>query len=124
MAVWYWWVYLCVESPISGSAGCSLTLSIPLICSDHELELISPEIHSAAAQVMREQGYSVPYTLCSSMDTPRCCMRADAIAGEGDAGAVLFDTDSLTAYVYGFNSADCDQFLGTYIRKHILSGKV
>ena len=71
---------------------------------------------------MKEHDYTVQYTLCASMDTPRCCMRADAIVNEGDITSVVFDTTYLTSYIYGFSSVDCDEFIGTYLRKHILSG--
>ena len=57
------------------------------------------------------------------MEVPRSCLRADAIANEGDLSNITFDTDSLTMFMYGFDEADSQKFLGAYMRKHILSGR-
>lgn len=102
----------------SGFTG-RLEISIPTIASDHEIEQVAPVIKKAAELVMREEDYSVNYSVAASLEVPRSCMRADAIAQESDICSVTLDTDSLTGLVYGCDRHDCAKFLSTYKRLHI-----
>ena len=107
---------------VEGGLTSRLEISIPMVASDHEIEHIAPHIHAAASEEARRLEYAVPYHIATSLEVPRACVRADAIAREYDISSVTIDTDSLTGLMFGFDKHDCQKFLSPYLRKNILAG--
>jgi pyruvate,orthophosphate dikinase len=98
----------------------NLKLMIPLISTDHEIEEIAPVIRAVAKELFDKRGKSVPYDIGTMIEVPRACLRADAIAKEGDINFVSFGTNDLTQMTYGFSRDDSDRFLPYYLQKKII----
>lgn len=90
--------------------------------TDHEMEIIAPLIRGTALVRMKQEHCMIDYTIGTSMDVPRACMRADALASEGHVSAMVFDTHSLTQLVFGFSKGEGSHFVPTYKDQHILAG--
>lgn len=60
--------------------SCSINIMIPLVSSDHEIEIIKPIIKRAADSIFKTCGFSIDYKIGCMIETPRACLRADAIA--------------------------------------------
>lgn len=100
---------------------------IPLVSSDHEITELLPVIHAAANKALTESGltdfdtstHPTAYHVTCMIETPRSCLRADAIAKSGIKG-VSFGTNDLTSLVYGFSRDDCSHFLPEYLNKRLI----
>ncbi|CAE7456161.1 ppdK, partial [Symbiodinium microadriaticum] len=121
----------------SGDASPRVQLLVPMVSTDHEIEDIAPVIKSAAAEVYvltltgkydpeySRQFFSsadevVSFVIGSSLDVPRACMRANAIAGEGDVAFLSINTDLLTELTYGMSRHDSSRLIDSYTRIGIM----
>ena len=108
-----------LDGVVQGGLSSRLEISIPTVASDHEIEQIAPIIKAAAEEVIRDADCTVCYHIAASLEVPRSCMRADAIAHEYCTSSVTIDTDHLTWLMYGCDKHDCAMFLPTYKRLNI-----
>jgi pyruvate, orthophosphate dikinase len=104
-----------VDSKLKERELSFLQIFIPMLATDHEMEEISPVIKSVAdevapphpsppsplGQVFQTRGTTVKYFVGCGLETPRGCLRAQAIAPEVDF--LCFDTDMLTQLVFGLS---------------------
>lgn len=77
-----------------------IQISIPLVCTDHELDDISRTIHAAAEQVFRVVGETIPFSLGAQLEVPRACMRAEDIVREGSISFVTFGINRLIVVLF------------------------
>ena len=100
-------------------------LMLPLVCTDHEVEVVAPVIKNAAAatvaEVAKVSGLTFTYRIGTMVEVPRACLRADAIASEGDISFVSFGTNDLTQLMFGFSRDDAGSFLPDYMERHLLA---
>mmetsp|Transcript_34424 Transcript_34424/g.75891 ORF Transcript_34424/g.75891 Transcript_34424/m.75891 type:complete len:121 (-) Transcript_34424:27-389(-) len=76
-------------------------IMIPLVCTEHEVSLITPVIMQAAEAVCRGEGsrYSLDSLGCvvgSMIELPRACIRADRIAECAHIQHISIGSDTLT----------------------------
>ena len=71
-------------------------------------------------QLFASIGDRVNFIIGSSLDVPRACLRANAIAGEGDVAFLSFNTDMLTELSYGLSRRDSTRLVESYGRIGIL----
>lgn len=97
---------------------------IPLVCSDHEIDCITPVIYKTWAAVCEEAGHSFNFLDCtigSMIEVPRACLRAEKVAVADYIDFVSIGTTNLTQLVFGVSRDDLQKFLPTYLEKHILA---
>ena len=91
-------------------------IMIPLVCTNHEIDMITPTIMSAYHTTiedldMRENGKVTGETdrlrkcidlkIGTMLETPRSCIRAQTIAASKYISFASFGTNDLTALVFG-----------------------
>jgi pyruvate,orthophosphate dikinase len=101
-------------------------IMIPFIVSDHEIDMITPIIASAASLVCNQLGNvftpdKLQLSIGAMIETPRACIRAERIAAAENMSFVSIGTNDLTQLVFGFSRDDCQQFLPHYLEKGLLS---
>jgi pyruvate,orthophosphate dikinase len=99
-------------------------LVIPMVCSDHEVDCITPVLYKTWAAVCEEAGHSVNYldvTFGSMVEVPRACLRAEKIAAADYVDFLCLGTTMLTQLVFGVSREDLQRFLPVYLEKHILA---
>ena len=89
------------------------------------MEVVAPVIKNAAAatvaEVAKASGLTFTYRIGTMIEVPRACLRADAIANEGDISFVSFGTNDLTQLMFGFSRDDSNSFLPDYMERHLLA---
>jgi pyruvate,orthophosphate dikinase len=93
-------------------------IMIPLVGLVKELRDQKAVVDRVAAEVMREQGVTVPYLVGTMIEVPRGAVTADQIATE--AQFFSFGTNDLTQLTFGFSRDDVGKFLRIYQDKKIL----
>jgi pyruvate,orthophosphate dikinase len=94
-------------------------IMIPLTAHVRELESQQETLEAAAAEVIAEQGISVPYKFGTMVETPRAALTADELAGVAEFFS--FGTNDLTQMTWGVSRDDAESgFLIEYGRRHIL----
>jgi pyruvate,orthophosphate dikinase len=94
-------------------------VEIPLVMDLTELSLLRGEAEEAAAQIIRESGVSIDYTVGTMIELPRACLMASEIAEKADFFG--FGTNDLTQTTLGFSRDDAEgKFMGDYLDKKIL----
>jgi pyruvate,orthophosphate dikinase len=94
---------------------------IPTVCTDHEVHAVATLIKTTAAECGKQFSIPVKYTLGASLEVPRACLRANAIASEGDVSFLQFETDSLTEMVYGLSKEESKKILDAYRTNNIFA---
>jgi pyruvate,orthophosphate dikinase len=89
---------------------------IPLIFTDHEVDLITPIITSAARTTCamsptRHDMQSLEVTIGAMIETPRACIRADRIAEADNVSFVSIGSNDLTELVFGVSRQDSHSFM-------------
>mmetsp|Transcript_35633 Transcript_35633/g.79155 ORF Transcript_35633/g.79155 Transcript_35633/m.79155 type:complete len:122 (-) Transcript_35633:66-431(-) len=84
-----------------GGEESNCKIMIPLVCTEHEVSLITPVIMQAAEAVCRGEGsrYSLDSLGCvvgSMIELPRACIRADRIAQCSHIQHISIGSDTLT----------------------------
>lgn len=103
-----------VDSKLKERELSFLQIFVPMVSTDHEMEEISPIITAVADEVFQTRGNKVKYSIGCGLDTPRACLRAQAIASEDSVDFLCFDTDLLTQLVYGLSRTDTSNLIDTY----------
>ena len=93
-------------------------IMIPLVGIEAELQELRQLTEETAAQVLRERGATIPYTIGTMIELPRACIIADRIAQHADFFS--FGTNDLTQTTFGLSRDDAGRFLPSYIKQHVL----
>jgi len=97
---------------------------IPMVCSDHELDCVTPVIYKTWAAVCEEAGHSVNFLECtigSMVEVPRACLRTEKIAVADYIDFLCIGTAGLTQLIFGVSREDMQKFLPMYLEKHIIA---
>ena len=87
---------------------------IPLVCTDHEVDMVTPVVIAAAEAVCAGTPYTLKSLECSigtMIETPRACIRADRIAEAKYVDFVSLGSNDLTQLIFGFSRDDTQQFM-------------
>jgi pyruvate,orthophosphate dikinase len=92
-------------------------IMLPLISERKEFDVLAAEIRQVAAEVFKEQGVKVPFTVGTMIEVPRACMMAQEIGAAAEFFS--FGTNDLTQMTYGLSRDDSSKFLNDYLRRGI-----
>src|SRR5579883_3384449 len=93
-------------------------IMIPLVGTRRELELTRAQVEKVAAEVFKEAGQELEYSVGTMIELPRAAIVADRIAEVADFFS--FGTNDLTQTVFGLSRDDAGKFLPQYIEKGII----
>jgi len=93
-------------------------IMIPVVSEAREISILRKVIDRVAAEVMKEKGVKVSYSVGTMIELPRACIRADEVAKEAEFFS--FGTNDLTQMVFGFSRDDVGTFVPEYIDREIL----
>jgi pyruvate, orthophosphate dikinase len=93
-------------------------IMIPLIATKKELEITRAQVDRVAAEVFKETGTRIEYSVGTMIELPRAAMLADKIAEVADFFS--FGTNDLTQTVFGLSRDDAGKFLPQYVEQGIL----
>ncbi len=93
-------------------------IMIPLVATKKELEITRAQIDWVAAQVFKETGKTLEYSVGTMIELPRAALIADQIAQVADFFS--FGTNDLTQTTFGLSRDDAGKFLPSYVDQHIL----
>jgi len=92
-------------------------IMLPLIGERKEFDILAGEIREVAAQVFKERGVKVAFTIGTMIEVPRACVTADQIGAVAEFFS--FGTNDLTQMTYGISRDDSGKFLGDYLDRGI-----
>jgi len=87
-------------------------IMVPLVATKKELDLIKASIDRIAAEVGKNAGREIPYTVGTMIELPRAALRAGEIAETAEFFS--FGTNDLTQTTLGLSRDDSGSFLGAY----------
>jgi pyruvate,orthophosphate dikinase len=90
---------------------------IPLAATKKELDILKVVIDRAAAEVMRESGTKIEYTVGTMIELPRAALRAADLAQTAEFFS--FGTNDLTQTTFGLSRDDTAHVLKAYIDQQI-----
>ncbi len=93
-------------------------IMIPLVGIPKELALMKAVIDRVAAEVEKESGEKLPYSVGTMIELPRAALLAHEIAK--DAAFFSFGTNDLTQTTFGLSRDDAARFIQSYERQGIL----
>ena len=93
-------------------------IMIPLVGMKKELEITRAQVDKIAAEVFREAGHKIDYSVGTMIELPRAALQADKIAEVADFFS--FGTNDLTQTVFGLSRDDAGRFLPFYVESGIL----
>jgi pyruvate, orthophosphate dikinase len=93
-------------------------IMIPLIATKKELEITRAQVDRVAAEVFKETGTRIEYSVGTMIELPRAAMLADKIAEVADFFS--FGTNDLTQTIFGLSRDDAGKFLPQYVEQGIL----
>ena len=93
-------------------------IMIPLVGMKKELEITRAQVDKTAAEVFKETGTTIEYSVGTMIELPRAAMLADKIAEVADFFS--FGTNDLTQTVFGLSRDDAGKFLPQYVEAGIL----
>ncbi|MET0953420.1 MAG: pyruvate, phosphate dikinase [Aeromicrobium sp.] len=95
-------------------------IMIPLVAAPQELELVKAQVVQVAADVERETGVALTYTVGTMIELPRAAMVADQIARSAEFFS--FGTNDLTQMTWGFSRDDVESsFFSTYLEHGVFT---
>jgi pyruvate,orthophosphate dikinase len=94
-------------------------IMVPLVGGMRELRTIRELIDGVAAEVMKQRGRRVRYSVGTMIEVPRAALNAGRIADVADFFS--FGTNDLTQMTMALSRDDSGRFLPEYIEKGILS---
>ena len=94
-------------------------IMIPLVATRKELEITRAQVDKVAAEVFKEAGREIEYSVGTMIELPRAAIVADEIAAVADFFS--FGTNDLTQTVFGLSRDDAGKFLPLYVEKGILT---
>lgn len=96
-----------------GDMGVNITIMIPTVFSDHEVDHLIEQFRSIKKRLCKEYDI-VPKSLHVDVGvmlaTPRSCLRADKLCQLG-ISTICFDTNMLTQLVMGISADDSHLFM-------------
>jgi pyruvate,orthophosphate dikinase len=93
-------------------------IMVPLVASEHELDLVRAMLTEVAAGVQKERGVAVPHKIGTMIELPRAAVTADRIASAAEFFS--FGTNDLTQMTWGFSRDDVEAaFFPTYLEHRI-----
>ena len=93
-------------------------IMIPLIATKRELEITRAQVDKVAAEVFKETGQTIEYSVGTMIELPRAALTADKIAESADFFS--FGTNDLTQTAFGLSRDDAGKFLPQYVEQGIL----
>jgi pyruvate,orthophosphate dikinase len=93
-------------------------IMIPLVGMKKELEITRAQVDKIAAEVFKETGTTIEYSVGTMIELPRAALLADKIAECADFFS--FGTNDLTQTVFGLSRDDAGKFLPLYVDSGIL----
>jgi pyruvate,orthophosphate dikinase len=93
-------------------------IMIPLVATKRELEITRAQVDRIAAEVFKETGKTIEYSVGTMIELPRAALTADKIAEVADFFS--FGTNDLTQTAFGLSRDDAGKFLPQYVDKGIL----
>ena len=94
-------------------------IMVPLVGGARELRAIRDLIDAAAAEVMKQRGRRVRYSVGTMIEVPRAALNAGRIAEVADFFS--FGTNDLTQMTMALSRDDSGRFLPEYIERGLLS---
>ena len=91
---------------------------VPLVLARSELDLVKAVVERVAAQVAKESGVVIPFSVGTMIELPRAALRAGDIAMSAEFFS--FGTNDLTQTTLGLSRDDAASFLGAYVDKGLL----
>ncbi|MGD9649526.1 MAG: pyruvate, phosphate dikinase, partial [Dongiaceae bacterium] len=95
-------------------------IMIPLIATAQEFILCKQNIEKTLAEVFKESGQKIPYSIGTMIELPRAALEADKIAAAG-CEFFSFGTNDLTQTTFGLSRDDAGNFLEDYIKLGIFA---
>jgi pyruvate,orthophosphate dikinase len=92
-------------------------IMLPLIGERKEFDILAAQVRQVAAEVFKERGVKVPFTVGTMIEVPRACIVADQIGAVAEFFS--FGTNDLTQMTYGISRDDSGKFLPDYIRAEV-----
>jgi pyruvate,orthophosphate dikinase len=102
----------------AGAAPPVPEIMIPLIATKKELEITRAQVDKVAAEVFKETGKTLEYSVGTMIELPRAALTADKIAEIADFFS--FGTNDLTQTAFGLSRDDAGKFLPDYVNQGIL----
>ncbi len=93
-------------------------IMIPLVATKRELEITRAQVDRVAAEVFKETGSTIEYSVGTMIELPRAALTADKIAEVADFFS--FGTNDLTQTAFGLSRDDAGKFLPQYVDQGIL----
>ncbi len=93
-------------------------IMIPLVATQRELEITRAQVDRVAAEVFKETGKTIEYSVGTMIELPRAALTADSIAKSADFFS--FGTNDLTQTAFGLSRDDAGKFLPHYVDQGIL----
>ena len=93
-------------------------IMIPLVATKRELEITRAQVDRVAAEVFKETGKTIDYSVGTMIELPRAALTADSIASVADFFS--FGTNDLTQTAFGLSRDDAGKFLPHYVEQGIL----
>lgn len=93
---------------------CMVEIMIPLVFTEHEIDIVAEIIRSTKTAVCAEMAYreeDLPIRVGTMIETPRACLKADRIAANKNVSFVSFGTNDLTQLILGCSRDDTQQFI-------------
>lgn len=94
-------------------------IMIPLVGFEEELRRMRVLVEETAAEVLKERGVSIDFTVGTMIEIPRAALTADQIARQAEFFS--FGTNDLTQTTLGFSRDDAEgKFLTHYLKTDVL----
>lgn len=93
-------------------------IMIPLVAMKTELDFLKARIDAVAAEIEKERGVGIEYSVGTMIELPRAALMAREIAESAEFFS--FGTNDLTQTTYGISRDDAAQFMNDYLGKKIL----
>ncbi|MGL4853552.1 MAG: pyruvate, phosphate dikinase [Phocaeicola sp.] len=93
-------------------------IMVPLTGILYEFEAQEKIIRATAAEIFREMGSSIEFTIGTMIEVPRAALTANRIASHAEFFS--FGTNDLTQMTFGYSRDDIASFLPIYLEKKIL----
>ncbi len=94
-------------------------IMIPLVGMKTELDFLKARIVAVAAEIEKEKGKKLEYTIGTMIELPRAALMAREIAESAEFFS--FGTNDLTQTTFGISRDDAAHFLNDYMGKKILA---
>lgn len=94
-------------------------IMIPLVGMKTELDFLKARVVAVAAEVEKEQGKKLEYSVGTMIELPRAALMAREIAASAEFFS--FGTNDLTQTTFGISRDDAAQFMNDYLGKKILT---